>query len=591
VPPGINRFGVKNFSAPPGAHLNYYGGRVVSNMQVVIVLWGSGSYESHVTSTSTPSMLTFYQQILGNGSYSAWLNREYNTVGQATNQIIGPGGVVAQSPITITPSVTSSTISDAQIQAELAKQIQAGTLPAPTRDAAGNNNTYYAIFFPHGKTITLGGSNSCQNGGFCAYHGTAAAVGHEIYYGVHPDMQAGSGCDTGCGNAATAFGNYTSVASHEMTETITDAEVGNASVLGPPLAWYDPTNGEIGDICNALQGSYAALDGQTYTIQFEFSNAQNNCINIPPGFTLAVHDSNHDGKSDIAWRDTSGNTAIWLMNGIAVTNQSTSFIANVPNQWAIVGQRDFNGDGKGDLLWHDTSGNVAIWEMNGTTVLNPNSSFVANVPTQWSILGTGDFNGDGMADILWQDTSGNVAIWEMNGTAILNQNSSLVANVPGQWSIKGTGDFNAVGKTDILWQDNTGNVAIWEMNGTTILNQNSSFVTNVPSQWAVKGTGDFNGDGRADILWQDTSGNVAIWEMNGTTVLNGNSSFVANVPGQWSIQLTGDYNGDGMSDILWQDTSHNVAIWEMNGTVLLNANNSFVATVSGQWSIQHLSAE
>jgi hypothetical protein len=87
VPPGINRFGVKNFSAPPGAHLNYYGGRVVSNMQVVIVLWGSGSYESHVTSTSTPSMLTFYQQILGNGSYSAWLNREYNTVGQATNQL------------------------------------------------------------------------------------------------------------------------------------------------------------------------------------------------------------------------------------------------------------------------------------------------------------------------------------------------------------------------------------------------------------------------------------------------------------------------------------------------------------------------
>jgi hypothetical protein len=407
VPPGINRLGVKNFSAPAGAHLNYYGGRVVSNMQVVMVLWGSGSYESHVTSTSTPSMLTFYQQVLSNGSYSAWLNREYNTVGQGSNQIIGPGSVVAQ--FTITPSVISNTVSDAQIQAELASQIAASHLPAPTGDAAGNNNTYYAIFFPHGKTITQGGSNSCQAGGFCAYHGTAAASWHEIYYGVHPDMQAGSGCDTGCGNAATAFGNYTSVASHEMTETITDAEVGNANILGPPLAWYDPTNGEIGDICNALQGSYNALDAQTYTIQLEFSNAQNNCINIPPGFTLAAHDSNHDGKSDITWRDTSGNTAIWLMNGIAVTNQNSSFVANVPSQWAIVGQRDFNGDGKGDLLWRDSSGNVAIWEMNGATVLNANSSFVANVPTpQWSIFGTGDFNGDGNADILWQDTSGNV---------------------------------------------------------------------------------------------------------------------------------------------------------------------------------------
>jgi probable HAF family extracellular repeat protein len=305
----------------------------------------------------------------------------------------------------------------------------------------------------------------------------------------------------------------------------------------------------------------------------------------------ATHDFNDDGKSDIAWRDGSGNTAIWLMNGTAVLNQNSSFVSNVPGQWGIVGQRDFNGDGKADLLWRDTGGNVAIWEMNGTAVLNASSSFVANVPGNWSIVGTGDFNGDGMGDFLWQDTSGNRAIWEMNGTTILNRNSSFVANVPSQWLIKGSGDFNGDGKADILWQDSSGNVAIWEMNGTTILNQNSSFVAAVPGQWSIKGTGDFNGDGNADILWQDSSGNVAIWEMNGTTILNQNTSYVANVPGQWSIQLTGDFNGDGMSDILWQDTSGNVAIWEMNGTGILNASSSFVANVPGQWSIQHLAAE
>jgi hypothetical protein len=304
-----------------------------------------------------------------------------------------------------------------------------------------------------------------------------------------------------------------------------------------------------------------------------------------------THDYNDDSKSDIAWRDTSGNAAIWLMNGITVTNQNTSFVANVPNQWGIVGQRDFNGDGYADLLWRDTSGNVAIWEMNGTTVLNPSRSFVANVPTNWSIVGTGDFNGDGLADILWQDTSGNVAIWEMNGTAILNSDSSFVADVPGQWSIKGTGDFNGDGKADILWQDTSGNVAIWEMNGTTILNQDSSFVANVSSQWSIKGTGDFNGDGMSDILWLETSGNVAIWEMNGTAILNQSTSFVTDVAAQWSIQLTGDFNGDGMSDILWRDTSGNVAIWEMSGTAILNQNSSFVSNVAGQWSIQYLGAE
>jgi poly(3-hydroxybutyrate) depolymerase len=315
-------------------------------------------------------------------------------------------------------------------------------------------------------------------------------------------------------------------------------------------------------------------------------------FSIPMSVVRRVpHDFNGDGLSDIAWRDTSGNAAIWLMKDTTVLNQSNSFVANVPLQWGIVGQRDFNGDGKADLLWHDTNGNVAIWEMNGTTVVNANNSFVANVPTNWSILGTGDFNADGMGDLLWQDNSGNVAIWEMNGTMVLNQNNSFVANVPGQWAIKGTGDFNGDGKADILWQDTSGNVAIWEMNGTTILNPSSSFVANVPSQWSIRGTGDFNGDGFSDILWQDTSGNVAIWEMNGTTILNPNSSFVAAVAGQWSIQLAGDFNGDGKSDILWQDTSGNVAMWEMNGTTILNPNTSFVSNVPGQWSIQHLGAD
>jgi uncharacterized repeat protein (TIGR03803 family) len=321
-------------------------------------------------------------------------------------------------------------------------------------------------------------------------------------------------------------------------------------------------------------------------------NNSNGCGTVFQFNLRTTHNFNGDGFSDIAWRDSSGNTVLWEMNGTAVLNQNSSFVANVPGQWAIVGQRDFNGDGKADLLWRDTSGNVAIWEMNGTTVLNPNSSFVGNVPTpQWSILGTGDFNGDAKGDLLWQDTSGNVAIWEMNGTAVLNQNSSFVAKVPGQWSIKGTGDFNGDGKTDILWQDTSGNVAIWEMNGTSILNANSSLVSRVGAQWSIKGTGDFNGDGMSDILWQDSSGNVAIWEMSGTTILNANSSLVGNVASQWSIQLTGDYNGDGKSDIIWQDSSGNVAIWEMNGTTLLNGSNSFVTRVVGQWTIQHLAAD
>src|SRR5262249_40196107 len=46
-------------AAPPGAHLTYYGGRVVSNLQVVQVLWGTGNYLPQVSSTASPSIATF----------------------------------------------------------------------------------------------------------------------------------------------------------------------------------------------------------------------------------------------------------------------------------------------------------------------------------------------------------------------------------------------------------------------------------------------------------------------------------------------------------------------------------------------------
>jgi hypothetical protein len=89
-------------------------------------------------------------------------------------------------------------------------------------------------------------------------------------------MSSGSGCDRGCGNGS-AFGNQTSVASHEMIEAVTDAAVGLATTYGPPLAWYDATNGEIGDICNAQQGTVTGGNGTTYTVQKEWSNQSGTC--------------------------------------------------------------------------------------------------------------------------------------------------------------------------------------------------------------------------------------------------------------------------------------------------------------------------
>ena len=141
----------------------------------------------------------------------------------------------------------------------------------------------------------------------------------------------------------------------------------------------------------------------------------------------ATHDFNGDVKSDMLWRDTSGNVGMWLMNGSSIS--TTSVLGNVPGQWSVVGQRDFNGDGNGDVLWRDTSGNVGMWLMNGKTIQS--STVLGNVPNTWSVAATGDFNGDGMGDILWRDTSGNVGMWLMNGTSILQ--TAVIGNVPTNW--------------------------------------------------------------------------------------------------------------------------------------------------------------
>ena len=283
-PNGPNNAAV-GFAAPAGAHLSYFGGPVISNVHVVQVLYGSGSYNAQVAGTTSPTMGQFYGDLTGtNSGYTSLLTQYDTPASGGTNQTIGNGTFDGLFQIVPAPGNNGSTITDTQIQAELLAQINAGHLPAPVLDAAGNVNTLYMIFFPPGKTITQGGSSSCVPGGFCAYHGTTSTLlnGHNVLYGVHPDMQSGLCSTGGCGNAGV-FGNYTSVTSHELTEAITDADVGIATTFAPPLAWYDMVNGEIGDICNGQQGTYTA-NGTAYTIQLEFSNAANNCV-LPPAQT------------------------------------------------------------------------------------------------------------------------------------------------------------------------------------------------------------------------------------------------------------------------------------------------------------------
>jgi hypothetical protein len=391
--------GIIGFAAPAGAHLTYFGGPIISNVQVIQVLYGSGSYNAQVAGSSSPTMGNFFADITSTGLIS--LLQQYNTpVSGGTGQTFGNGTFAGLFQIVPAAGNNGSTITDAQIQSELLAQINAGHLPAPVLDSLGNPNTLYMIYFPPGKTISQGGSNSCQAGGFCAYHGTTSSTlnSKHVLYGVLPDMQAGSGCSTGCGTS-TVFGNYTSVTSHELVEAMTDADVGIATTFAAPLAWYDMTNGEIGDICNGQQGSYTA-NGTTYTIQLEFSNSANNCVNFPvvsgPNFSLSASPSSltvtqgSSGSSTITVTPSGGFTGSVSLSTSALpsgvtasfgTNPTTgtSVVTFTASSTATTGTSSVTITGTSGTLSHTTSISLTV---NATAT--PNFSLSAS-PSSLSV--------------------------------------------------------------------------------------------------------------------------------------------------------------------------------------------------------------
>jgi hypothetical protein len=274
-------------AGPAGANLTYHGGKVISNIHSVPVIYGGGLYNPQVTAHlgTYPSMAGMLDAVSGAGSkYLAWLT-QYDTATQS----IGPGDAENPHVITPDPARDGPTITDAQIQTEIAAQIVAGTLPAPQLDASGNDNSVYTVFFPAGRVISTGFGSSLSS--FCAYHGTIANVpGYgEVYYTVMPHFGP-LFCNDG---SVDPFRLETEVLGHEVLEAITDPEVGlaNATADGTKIAWYDDfVNGEVADLC-AWRGTLDTVgtDGHTYTPSTGWSNDVGACVVAPPvdGFSFS----------------------------------------------------------------------------------------------------------------------------------------------------------------------------------------------------------------------------------------------------------------------------------------------------------------
>jgi hypothetical protein len=202
--------------------------------------------------------------------FQANLNAFYKAIPNSRYfDLLAPYGVQRGSGVNgIVDNRTTTTVSDAAIHTELNRLFNAGIVPLP------NANTYYPVHFPAGVNITApDGSKSCVV--FCAYHGTYVLNGVNVNYGVIPDQ--GSACAGGCGANPVRVNNLDAVSSAELVDAVTDPAIGLATTVGPPLAWFDPTLGEIVDICGQ-QTTVVGGDGVTYVVAKFFSIASNSCV-------------------------------------------------------------------------------------------------------------------------------------------------------------------------------------------------------------------------------------------------------------------------------------------------------------------------
>jgi MYXO-CTERM domain-containing protein len=252
---------------PFSSDLKYFGGHVISNVNIVEVAWNSSVDSAYMT-----QLQGFYKAIVVS-PFIDWMT-EYDTIGLSgfadllpgTNQHIGRGSFGGN--FVITPSTSSTTITDTDIQNELVAQLTKAALPAPTVDVGGGVNSLYMFDFPAGASITLVNISSCSS--FGAYHFTVKYNGMDVPYGVHP-------------NCGYSFNTSTLIHSHELAEAITDTEVGaveynTTNLCMRPLAWTTIASTawasqEAGDLCEGTSAQIA-----TYTVQKIWSNYAQGCV-------------------------------------------------------------------------------------------------------------------------------------------------------------------------------------------------------------------------------------------------------------------------------------------------------------------------
>lgn len=232
--------------------VTYHGGPLIQHVHVFTLFWGQAWKGS-----SLPAYVnSFFKALFADKRFMLNLS-QYSASGYkiSNGSFIGTG---------IDDTSVPSTLSDAQIRAEIQAQVAAGTLPPIDSDAL------FFVFTPRNVVVTdRNGYDSVND--FAGYHDFASEA--SFAYSVIPSADPSG---------------LTLAASHELAEAVTDPEPTPSS-----LGWYDANNGEIGDIPLSMLAAgtlsesdivdtLTGPDGTQYAVQKVWSNFDNAPVAFAP---------------------------------------------------------------------------------------------------------------------------------------------------------------------------------------------------------------------------------------------------------------------------------------------------------------------
>jgi len=256
IGPGIVAFDVSNL----GTNINYHDGPVMERTHNVYFIW-YGNWSGHPALTILPQFI----RDLSASSYMNIHNTYFDNSRRVTNNVT----MGAQAFDSYSQGLSLST---SAVSAVVSRALSNGSLPI---DA---NGIYYVLTSADVNQFN-GTKSFCAD--YCGWHSNGSISGADIKFSFVGNLdRCGFGCEpqSPSPNGSVAADSMANTMAHELSETLTDPDVGSGWFRG---AITD--NEEDGDLCNftygptftTSNGSLAdiTLNGRNYLIQQLYINS------------------------------------------------------------------------------------------------------------------------------------------------------------------------------------------------------------------------------------------------------------------------------------------------------------------------------